>query len=410
MRILHINTLSNGGAFNGAYRVHCALLKMGIKSKLLVLEDSGLKSNQLKEVYVYNHPQIKTNILNRFSTLLGKPVTARQKRKSETKNLFGKFEIISFPFSDYDITQSPLYQEAEIINLHWVGDFLDYTSFFRKNTKPVIFTLRDSNPFLGIFHLQLDWQRNQGEWGQKEKKHRQLKLELIQKAKCKIKIAGISNWITNEARQSEILNRFEARTIHNCIDTELFKPIDKKEARNRLQLDHNKIIFSFVVDSIDRINKGHREVVQAFNSIDNPNIELLLIGDKNKQIGEYKANHRHLGYLNPEQLRIVHSAADAFIFSTKEESLGNVMLEAMACGIPVIGTPVGGLLDVIKPEFNGLLTKDVSFESLRETIERFITIKSSFNSDAIRNYIKDNFSEKLIARKYISLYEEMLIK
>lgn len=135
MRILHINTLSNGGAFNGAYRVHCALLKMGIKSKLLVLEDSGLKSNQLKEVYVYNHPQIKTNILNRFSTLLGKPVTARQKRKSETKNLFGKFEIISFPFSDYDITQSPLYQEAEIINLHWVGDFLDYTSFFRKNTK-----------------------------------------------------------------------------------------------------------------------------------------------------------------------------------------------------------------------------------------------------------------------------------
>ena len=63
-----------------------------------------------------------------------------------------KLELFSYPFSDYDITENEWYKDADVINLHWVADFLDYKSFFEKNIKPVIWTLHDMNPFTGGEH------------------------------------------------------------------------------------------------------------------------------------------------------------------------------------------------------------------------------------------------------------------
>ncbi|MFT5726948.1 MAG: glycosyltransferase involved in cell wall biosynthesis [Desulforhopalus sp.] len=408
MKILHINSQSQGGAFNGTYRLHMALLKKGIKSKVLVLNKIN-KTSDLEEVYTFNVPFRKATIFNRLSTQMGVPYTAVQKKWLTTKKLDGEFEVISFPISDYDITQSTHYKEADIINLHWTGNYLDYPSFFKKNTKPVVFTLRDSNPLLGIFHLQKDLERNYSSWQNIEIKNRLLKQKLIQNAKFKVRVIGISNWMTKLAQNSNIFKNIEAQTIHNCIDTNMFRPIKKEIARNLLNIDTDRIVFSFISDSIHRINKGYKEMILALNCIENTKIELLSIGNKLEQPCNYNVRHRHLGHLTPKDMRLVHSASDAFIFPTKEEALGNVMLEAMACGTPVIGTPVGGLLDVIKPSFNGVFSKDINAEGLKDAIEQFIQIKDSFDSDKIRDYIKNNFSEELIASKYIKIYQELLI-
>lgn len=410
MKILHINTSAHGGAFNGAYRLHCALLKNGVDSKMLVL---NIRKNisTLKEVYIYNKPFRKTNILNRISTRLGWPVTAHQKRWNATKKLKGQYEIISFPYSDFDITQSKEFQEADIINLHWTANFLDHKSFFKKCKKPIVITLRDLFPIQGVFHYNNDLENNQKEFRNIENSMKLIKFKALTKSITPIRIVGISKWITEQSLKSNIHKGLEHTTISNCIDANQYQLYDKKTLKNEFNIPENHTVFSFVSDGVLNNRKGIDILSEAIKNLKNvENITFLTVGRGQAPQLPFNIVHRHLGSLNQQELNKVYSVSDAFIFPTKEEALGNVMLESMACGTPVIGTPVGGLLDVIKPGLNGLFSKDVTSEALKEAIKEFIEIKETFDPRKTRNYIKENFSEDLIAKKYIKLYNELLEK
>lgn len=406
MKVLHINTLSHGGAFTGTYRLHQALIKSGVSSKIIV-RDVPLVNN-LEEVYVYHKFRHKPTFINRLLSNIGLPVTLEQKKWLFMKGRKGDFEIVSFPFSDFDITRSKEYCEADIIHLHWIAEFIDYPTFLKNNRKPVVWTLRDSFPILGIFHLQNDYEKNSDEWKALDNKMSALKKKLIQRSAFPLIVVGLSNWITEKSLSGEMFKAYSHEVIPNCIDIENFKRIDKTLARKILNVDNNKIVLCFGTESERNVNKGYAELLQALDSIENKDLELVSFGGSISLSCHYSLRHRYLGKLNNEQLSVVFSASDAFIFPTREEALGNVMLEAMACGTPVIGTPVGGLLDVIKPGFNGLLSKDLSSEGLRESILEFVRIRNSFDREAIRNYIAENFSEELISRKYIDIYSSLL--
>ena len=406
MRILHVNTYPYGGAFTGAYRLHKALLKNGVESKMLVSTHPILSI--LCEVFIYDKAIRKSNFFNRVLSELGFPVTANQKKKIYTKGLKGEYEIISFPFSDVDITESDEFHTADLIHLHWIAGFVDYKSFFKKCNKPIVFTLRDLNPVQGIFHYEEDKLRNL-DFNSLEKKYIHLKSTYLNRFKGQIQIVGISDWITEKSRNSIIFKDLPHSVIHNCINTEEFEFLDKKKARRNLNIPLDSLVLSFVSDDVRNRRKGIdilREAILELPIINN--LVILTVG-KNS-IVKFPINivHRHLGECNNAELSNIYSASDAFIFPSREEALGNVMLEAMACGTPVIGTPVGGLLDVIKPGFNGLLSKDISAEGLKSAIIDFIEIRSQFNSLEIRNFICNNFSEELIAEEYIQLYTKIL--
>ncbi|TCO06902.1 glycosyltransferase [Natronoflexus pectinivorans] len=408
MKILHINTSAHGGAFNGAYRLHIALLKSGIDSKMLV-RDKPTNTNELQEVYSYNHTSKKTNVLNRLFTRIRFPITSEQKKWHYTKNLKGKYEIISFPFTDYDLTNSKEYKECDIINLHWTAGYLDYESFFKKCSKPIVITLRDLFPLQGIFHYNNDVIANNEIFGRVERLIYDLKLEAVTKCKSNIRVVGISNWITQLSSKSEIYQKFQHTTISNCIDVTQYKVYRKNILRSEFNIPTNHKVFSFVSDGALNNRKGIDLVADAITKLNNvENITLLTVGRGVPPQLPFKIIHRHLGSLTQNQLNKVYCVSDAFIFPSKEEALGNVMLEAMACGTPVIGTPVGGLLDVIKPGFNGEFTKDVSVNAIKEKLEGFIESPKTYDAESIRKYIKENFSEEKIASQYIQIYKELL--
>lgn len=81
MKILHVSTSAHGGAFNGAYRLHLALLKQGIQSKMIVKRCNDI-TKEHKEVYCYNKEERKTTLLSRIITRFGFPITAEQKNGS----------------------------------------------------------------------------------------------------------------------------------------------------------------------------------------------------------------------------------------------------------------------------------------------------------------------------------------
>lgn len=405
MNILHVNTLSSGGAFTGAYRLHEALIANGVASNMLVR--NPLQGSVIESVRQYNHSFRKETLLNRIGFKLGYPVTALQKKMKTLKGRKGNYEIISFPFSNIDITQSEAYQDADIIHLHWVGDFLDYKSFFSKNKKPVVWTLRDMYPLQGIFHVKRDLERNSKDWALLNEKMIAYKKEILDKRSCSLSFVGISNFMTASAKESAGIKANEYLTIHNCIDTSMYAPVNKEEARRRLNIAEDKLVFCFVADYINAERKGFSELRDAIEMLGERNIEFLSVGHQFMPF-PITVRHRHLGSLDKNELCLVYSASDAFIFPTKEEALGNVMLEAMACGTPVIGTPVGGLLDVIEDGFNGIFTEGTSADDIKNGIERFIAMKDHFNSEKIRANIAEKFSPEKIAQQYMDLYKKLL--
>lgn len=402
LKVLHVNTYGCGGAFTGLYRLHQALRSSGVDSKILIRE--GLSSTMCDEVYCYSERFKKENLLNRSGYKIGVATTAHQKRHKYLKNIGkGNYEVISFPFSDIDITQSYLYKEADVVNLHWIGDYVDFETFFKKNSKPIVWTIRDANPLLGVFHLKNDYDGNSKLWQQLDQKMRHLKAKKIRFNGTKIKVVGISEYMTTMAKESELLGGYEAHTLYNCIDTDSAFPITKERARQILQIDQDKIVFSFVADQLNRENKGFREFKNAICSIPTDNMELLSCG-KTFESFPLNIRYRPLGTLTHEQLKLVYTASDAFVFPTKEEALGNVMLEAMACGTPVIGTPVGGLLDIIEDGFNGIMTRGVTVENIREGIVDFLKRRHTFDPMIIRKFAEEKFDPKKTAENYTMLY------
>ena len=241
LKILHVNTSPFGGAFTGAYRLHIALLKNGVSSKMLVCKNP--KNHFLKEVYTYEKRNRAPNLINRISSRLGFPVTADQKHRAYIKRLKGDYEIISFPFSDYDITESLEYNEADIINLHWVGGFIDYNSFFKKNKKPLVWTVRDSNPFGGIFHLKNDLERNGKEWHDLNNRMIDIKRKALSSINYPVKIVGISDWIMNQSLSSDLLGKYKHCVIHNCININDFKQVDQISAKSDSEHRQGEVSF-----------------------------------------------------------------------------------------------------------------------------------------------------------------------
>lgn len=407
MKILHISALSNGGAFNGAYRLHKALLRQGVDSTMLVGEK--VNEDYSTEVYSFQKKNKKPNLYNRILNKFGIPVLSEHKQKKYLKGKKGVYECISFPFSDYDITESEHYIEADIINLHWISGFLDHKSFFEKCTKPVVITLRDLYHLQGIFHYEIDVINNKNAFGKLDEKYRLLKKEYLKKFKGKVEIVGISEWIKNKSIDSDIFKNLKHSTINNCINDAEFSLNNKSESRKYLNISEGKIVFVFVSNEINNPRKNISLVVDAIPELSYlKNVVIFSIGGGISPKFPLYVEHRHLGKLDKEELNLVYSASDALIFPTKEEALGNIMLEAMLQGTPVIGAHVGGLKDVIKQGFNGMFFKNDSIESFKETLEQFYLSKDSFKHEDIRNYIIENFSEQKVASQYIFIYESLI--
>ena len=107
-------------------------------------------------------------------------------------------------------------------------------------------------------------------------------------------------------------------------------------------------------------------------------------------------------------MAIVYNAADVFIIPSIEDNLPNTVIESLSCGIPVIGFPIGGIMDMIKTGVNGIICKDVSPESLAEAINRFENSCYDFSSSQIREIAKKRYDHRIQASQFIDLYDRII--
>lgn len=413
MKILHVNTSTTGGAGIAARRIHEGMFNEGLDSHLLTLNNS---STTIPNHHVYNGPIKKLKpdypsltLINwfkeRFFKSYSKSLSVYNKEINQ-KNAFktpsfienkNSFELFSFPDLIYDITETQIYKEVDVIHLHWVSDFLDYESFFSKNKKPVVWTLHDENPYLGGFHYEGDLIRNSETHGAINEEIRKKKINWIQNAKFAIKIVSPSYWLAEKARFSDVFKGKEVLTIRNGIDLTIFKKRDQNFCRDVFNLPYNKRIFLVASADLKNHRKGIDLILPILESEEFNNDLFVLVGSNFK---EYTFNNvLALGNIHDEQLMaLVYSAVDAFILPSREDNLPNTMLESIACGTPVLAFDIGDNIDFIG--INGIVVENE--EELKKEIFNFDRFRLYFNS------IRKDFEIKNVNDQYLSCYKKEL--
>lgn len=162
--------------------------------------------------------------------------------------------------------------------------------------------------------------------------------------------------------------------VHLAVDHELFAPMDKAFARRLLGLPiEGDIIVMGAVDILNKWKGGKlfRAIHSALHG--RRDVSLVLFGHSSGML----RSTRSFGAVEDERLLpLILNSADIFVGTATEEAFGQTLLEASACGIPVVAFDVGGVSDVVVNEETGLLVKELNVSALYAAIERLLSDRS----------------------------------
>jgi teichuronic acid biosynthesis glycosyltransferase TuaC len=195
--------------------------------------------------------------------------------------------------------------------------------------------------------------------------------------------------------------------LSNGVDLERFRPIDRNVARRKLNLTRRTLLSVGLL--IER--KGHHHAIEALRYL--PQTDLLVAG-QGPELGPLQQlarrlkvddRVRFLGNLDSGQLRDTYNAADALILASSREGWANVLLEAMACGTPVVASAVWGTPEVVACPDAGILMQDLSAKGVAEAVNRLFALAPS--REATRAYA-EKFSWDATTRGQIELFGKIL--
>lgn len=404
MKILHINTHDRGGAANAAIRLHKALLEQGIDSNMLFLKNMGATVD--KSSY-FSTPQKTSSFKQHLKLKLGfsAPHSLENELKEQLNQLPTGYEGYSLPVTRFRLEDSPEVKEAGIIHLHWVSRFLDY-SFFERLDKPVVWTLHDMNPFLGGFHYQLDADAFSTSFKEMEQQLLAYKQSALARSEQVITVVAPSSYLLSTSKNSYLFQRYSHDAIRYSLNLKVFKPYDQRAAREIWDLPQDKCVILFVSEDIQNKRKGFDLLLKATEQVESEQVIFCAIGKTQQELPKHV---RHLGSFRDEMLlALAYSAADAFVLPSREDNLPNTMLEALACGTPVIAFNRGGMADIIKTGNNGVLLSEVQAEVLAEAINDLLAAKYSFDRQQIRAFAEHKFSPEKQAKEYLKVYETII--
>jgi glycosyltransferase involved in cell wall biosynthesis len=232
------------------------------------------------------------------------------------------------------------------------------------------------------------------------------------------RIAAPSQSIVDKLVADENAERIRCRTIPNGVDTNVFRPADSERRRFlRTQLGFaDADILIGIVASFTRV-KRHVDLLAAFAVVakSHPTARLLLVGDGPLR-SEVEAQISQLGLgdsvalLGPRSdVDQILPALDVFVLSSNTEGLSNAILEAQACGLPVVATAVGGNPDLVHAGKTGWLVSSESPAELARALSEAAAQPHTcreFGANARAHVLREH-SVDAMALAYEHLYREL---
>ncbi|HIK77409.1 MAG TPA: glycosyltransferase family 1 protein [Gammaproteobacteria bacterium] len=233
----------------------------------------------------------------------------------------------------------------------------------------------------------------------------------------------INKSIYRNANQTVTLSRSISKSIQKSFNLDL-DPIVIPSAKTGFTTDQvevqrirSKMRGDFIVGHIGALDDSHKGQLQIIELAQMtretfPEICFLLVGS-GKDMGHFKQLTEDLNNIEfvgqKENVGDYLAAFDLFIFPSRHEGLGSILLDAMDFGLPIIASNVGGIPEIIKNEVNGILV------DLNSLDDYYNALKSLFSDTKMRSQMQQSntekgksFSVKTMTDQYIKLYNQIL--
>ena len=208
-------------------------------------------------------------------------------------------------------------------------------------------------------------------------------------------------------KMAELVPGLSVEVVGNVVDTDYFKPLPSYSKKGftfliASRLDHNK-----------RVGDAIRAFSDAFATEKDTYLWVCGRGPEEKKLHALVADlniTRQVTFLESggrDRLLDYYSRADVIISTSRRETFGLTLLEAMACGKPVIATRSGGPEEFIIPQV-GMLVDGGDIKALSTAMRRIIQNIDNFNSHSIRDYAVSNYSSAQIASHLLKIYQEIM--
>lgn len=220
--------------------------------------------------------------------------------------------------------------------------------------------------------------------------------------------------------KEEIQSRFglaedKIKVIYNAVDVRRFSPdirhVWRDQTRRELKIEPEETVFLFVGSGFER--KGLRQALQGMSTLP-PGCRLLVVG-QDKQQARYRHAAVRLGVAQrvhfvglKRDVRPYYAAADAFVLPTLYDAFANTVLEAMACGLPVVTSTKCGAVDIIDNRTNGYVCDALDTQALTRFMGELLCPGTRQRlGRAGRETVKD-FSLEQMTSQLVHLYESIL--
>lgn len=413
MRILHISTSdTRGGAARGSYWLHRALCEAGIDSVMLV----GRKYSDDERVLSFSG--VTAPVRERLRDALDQ-VPLRGYRKTDES-------FWTVGWVPRRLTSSVASLRPDLVHLHWFGGGFLPISALTNLSVPLVWTLRDMWAFTGGCHYTAGCTGYRTSCGRCPQLHsirdRDLSRSIWQQkhdtwAGLNLWLVPISTWLAECAAQSRLFAETPSRVIPNGVDTRRFRPIPAAEARAAwgLSPDRRYILFG-AVNALHDGRKGFSQLAEAARILTEScwttRAELLVFGDLAPETApSLGLTTRFLGPIDDdERLAQLYAAADVMVVPSLQEAFGKTLIEAMACGTPVVAFASGGPVDIVTHGEDGYLARPFEPTDLARGIEW--SLESPSRTEELgrraRRRVEQDFDMRVVVDRYHDLYRSIL--
>ncbi|MBC8394852.1 MAG: glycosyltransferase, partial [Deltaproteobacteria bacterium] len=236
-----------------------------------------------------------------------------------------------------------------------------------------------------------------------------------------ITIVTPSRWMAECAKESHLFKDLRVEVIPNSLETDLYTPSPKAEAKRKLGLEGDTVTLLFGGEDGNERRKGFFELASAVKYLkeksefkallETKKVCVLCFGRPSEELTSMRVPVVALGYLGSDlEIRDAYCAADVFILPSLEDNLPNTVLEAMSCGTPVVAFEIGGMPDMVDDGITGQLVPVGDTKQLGEAMLSLLldSNRRKLMGEKCREKIEAEYPLSVQALRYSALYEELI--
>ncbi|WP_026969088.1 glycosyltransferase [Algoriphagus terrigena] len=398
-RVLHIQfSMKSGGS--AAWKLHQAFSRQpGFSSEVLTLHSEEQRRPALFGLSKW--AVLKAKLNNRLHKLV---VKYDQKQ----------YGLFTYPIMGTDVAGHECVKRAEVIYIHWVQMgfmTLDGLETLIKTGKQIIFFMHDMWSITGGCHNSFDCAGYQTDCSNcpildssKSLASMQLRRKEAVFNHENVSFISPSRWLKDCAERSIATAGRPVHYIPNYFNSRYFVPQDKVAAKQKLGIDPDVRVLLFGAVNLFSAYKGFEYLEQALNYFPEiyteDRLQILIFGEGSEADIQDRFPYpvKFLGYLNDEKdIAQAYGATDVFVIPSVADNQPTMVVESLACGVPVVGFETGGIPDMIRHRSNGYLAASRNYRDLAEGIKYCL-------EESIQGYQLESFDPELI----MSLHNELI--